>query len=75
MKKIHTIFLLAVLCYVPMAAQNQGYMKETFNSELFPEVSFIWHDDGTQILTSNDVRFLKENGLSREFDMALQQRP
>lgn len=74
MKKICALFLLAMLCYVPMAAQNQGYVKETFNSEFFPEVSFVWHDDGAEILTSNDVRFLKENGLSREFDMTLQQR-
>lgn len=74
MKKIYTLFLMAVLCYLPMAAQNQGYMKETFNSELFPVVSFVWHDDEAEILTANDIRFLKENGLNREFDMLLLQR-
>ena len=49
-------------------------MKETFNSEAFPEVSFVWHDDGADMLTENDVRFLKENGLSKPFTMQLLQR-
>ena len=52
----------------------QGYMKETFNSDAFPEVSFVWHDDGVDLLTENDVRFLKENGLSKPFTMQMLQR-
>ena len=74
MKKICVLFLLAVLGSVPLAAQNQGYMKETFNSELFPEVSFVWHDDGAEILSKKDVRFLKESGLSMDFSMDQQAR-
>ena len=72
MKKIFTFALLCILC--PFAMMAQGYMKETFNSDAFPEVSFVWHDDGVDLLTENDVRFLKENGLSKPFTMQMLQR-
>ncbi len=69
MKKFLLLFVLYILCPLALVSQNQGYMKETFNSENYPEVSFVWHDDGVNILHASDVRYLKENGLQREFAM------
>lgn len=69
MKKLLPLFVLYLLCPFALMAQNQGYMKETFNAEKYPEVSFVWHDDGADILHAKDVRYLKENGLQREFQM------
>ena len=60
MKKIFAFAMLCLLCPFAMLAQTEGYMKETFNSEAFPEVSCVWHDDGAVQLSENDVRFLKE---------------
>ena len=74
MKKIFTFALLCVLCPYAMMAQAEGYMKETFNSEMFPLVSFVWHDDGADMLQEEDVRFLKENGMSKSFTMQPLQR-
>ena len=74
MKKIFAFAMLCLLCPFAMLAQTEGYMKETFNSEAFPEVSFVWHDDGAVQLTENDVRSLKENGLSKPFTMQMLQR-
>lgn len=75
MKKIFTFALLCILCPFAMMAQTEGYMKETFNSDAYPVVSFIWHDDGAELLQKKDVRFLKENNLNKEFDMELLKRP
>lgn len=69
MKKIFTFALMCILCPFAMMAQNEGYMKETFNSEAFPMVSFVWHDDGADMLLEKDVRYLKENGLNKMFTM------
>ena len=74
MKKIFTFALLCILCPFAMLAQTEGYMKETFNSEAFPSVSFVWHDDGAEMLQQSDVRFLKENGLNKSFTMQPLQR-
>lgn len=74
MKKFYSLFLLLFLLVPFLVAQNQGYMKETFNSDFFPEVSFIWHDDGTEVLQNKDVRYLKEGGLQRDFRMENMQR-
>ena len=73
MKKIF-FALLCLLCPFVLKAQAEGYMKETFNSEAFPIVTFVWHDDGADLLQAKDVRFLKENGLSKTFDMEVLQR-
>ena len=73
MKKI----LFALLCLLsPFAlrAQADGYMKETFNSDAFPTVTFVWHDNGAEELSKGDVRFLKENGLNKDFTMQPLQR-
>lgn len=74
MKKILTFALLCILCPFAMTAQTEGYMKETFNSDDFPKVSFVWHDDGAELLQESDVRFLKENGMNKPFTMQLLQR-
>lgn len=74
MKKTLTFALLCILCPFAMMAQTEGYMKETFNSDEFPKVSFVWHDDGAELLHENDVRFLKENGMNKPFNMQLLQR-
>lgn len=68
MKKLFTFALLCMLCPF-MMAQTEGYIKETFNSEGFPNVSFVWHDDGAEMLQEKDVRYLKENGLNKPFTM------
>ena len=74
MKKILTFALLCMVCPFALMAQNEGYMKETFNSDEFPQVSFVWHDDGGELLKESDVRFLKENGLNKSFTMQMLQR-
>ena len=74
MKKIITFALLCVLCPFALMAQTEGYMKETFNSEDFPEVSFVWHDNGADLLQTKDVRYLKENGISKPFTLQPLQR-
>lgn len=51
MKKFLPLFVLYILCPLALVSQNQGYMKETFNSEKYPEVSFVWHDDGANVFT------------------------
>ena len=66
--------LLCLLSPFIMKAQTGGYMKETFNSEAFPTVTFVWHDDGADLLMKEDVRFLKENGLNKPFTMQPLQR-
>jgi len=73
MKKTFIFALLCLLC-LPALAQNKGYMKETFNSDEFPTVTFVWHDDGAEPLMMGDVRYLKENGLDKAFIMQPLQR-
>lgn len=74
MKKFLPLLVFYTLIVFPLMSQNQGYMKETFNSMDFPEVSFIWHDDGAAVLKEKDVRYIKENGLQRDFTMVNQVR-
>lgn len=69
MKKVFAFALLFVLCPLAIFAQAEGYMKETFNSEFFPNVSLVWHDDGADMIEEKDVRYLKENGVSVDFVM------
>lgn len=74
MRKTFVFALLCLLCPFALKAQVNGYMKETFNSDAFPTVTFVWHDDGAEELAKGDVRFLRENGLNKDFTMQALQR-
>ena len=74
MKKTLIFALLCLLCPFAMEAQTNGYMKETFNSDEFPTVTFVWHDNGAEPLQVKDIRYLKENGLDKPFIMQPLQR-
>lgn len=48
-------------------AGAQGVMKDGFNTEAFPEVSFIWHEDNPERLSKSDFQSLTEGGKTLEF--------
>ena len=67
MKRIGIVIALLWLSFNICHAQRQGFIKETFCSDFFPEVSFIWHDYSLDLLTANDFRYVKEMGVRVPF--------
>lgn len=45
----------------------QGVLKESFNTDEFPKVSFVWHEYNPDVLNTSEFQGLSENGKSREF--------
>lgn len=57
----------ALLLFSISGASAQGVLKEGFNTDAFPEVSFVWHEDNPERLSNSDFKGLTEAGLPCEF--------
>lgn len=65
MKKIFVIIVLAIsLC---VNAQNKEGIKNGFNMEYFPEVSFVYHSNNPDKLSESNFWHLKEAGKDVDF--------
>lgn len=51
----------------------QGVLKESFNTDNFPEVSFVWHEYNPDVLDVSEFQSLAENG--RKLDFSVQNLP
>lgn len=62
------LLLSSALLFVGMTGANaQGMLKEGFNTEAFPEVSFVWHEKDPVKYSSSDFQGLSEAGKTCEF--------
>ncbi len=61
------IGLLSLLLTTNLFAQQTGKIKNGFNVENFPEVSFIYHSYNPDVLNKSDFWHLKEAGSNRDF--------
>lgn len=59
---------MLILVQINAWAQSSGAITNGFNTESFPQISFIYHDYNPDILKKSDFRDLKENGILREFN-------
>ena len=64
-------FLLSsVLLFSGMSGLDaQGVLKESFNTDNFPEVSFVWHEYNPEVLDASEFQSLAENGRKLEFSV------
>ncbi len=65
-KKIWT-GLLSLILATSLSAQQTGKIKQGFNVNKFPEVSFIYHSDNPEGLKKSSFWYLKEGGEKRVF--------
>lgn len=57
--------LLSALCLIAFALDldAQGILKEGFNTDDFPVVSFVWHEYNPEVLSQSDFQSFAENGI------------
>lgn len=61
------IGLLSLLMTTNLMAQHTGKIKNGFNVENFPKVSFVYHSYNPDVLAKSNFWYLKEAGRNREF--------
>ena len=61
--------ILSVLasCAFAVSLGAQGFVKEGFSTEDFPQVSFVWHEYNPDLLDSQDFQSFRENGVLCDF--------
>ncbi|MDR1882215.1 MAG: FHA domain-containing protein [Prevotella sp.] len=71
MKRI-LLFCLSLLCF-SIQAQDTGAIRDGFNVDDFPRITFVYHDYTPQLLDKSDFQYLKERGENRNFDLVVLQ--
>lgn len=66
LKKTILLSLLCALGVMPDLCA-QGVLKESFDTDEFPKVSFVWHEYNPQVLNISDFQSFTENGQSLDF--------
>ena len=60
--------LSSALLFLGITGANaQGVLKEGFNTDEFPSVSFVWHEDNPEKFSTSDFKSLTEAGLLCDF--------
>lgn len=67
MKKVFVIAIISIISFSVYGQINA--IREGFNLENFPEVSFIYHSNNPEEYTEEDFHYLKEAGRIRDFDV------
>lgn len=60
------VTLLSLFMATTLSAQYTGIIRDGFNVEKFPEVSFIYHSDDPDILDDGESWTLTENGVKKQ---------
>jgi len=63
------IGLLSLLLTTTLFAQQTGRIKDGFNVENYPEVSFVYHSCNPDVLEKSNFWHLKEAGSNKEFNI------